>query len=493
MSLGQSYVIDFDIDAPNISIANGQSATVTGNVLDFPALTDAGFDYTIDIEITGGPVTNTIFPIGTMTAASQFNNGDPSVAINGGMTTIDLDLEGHAPPISTAGATPATTTFYRDPSTQMEVTLTLDNGCSFENLTYTLADIDYTFNDNTQVGEPNDLTKAFSYIDRVKVISGAGTNVYTPVDPSKVWIQGDDLIAQFTDANGNGIPDVSDYGLIPGTAPDGNVTVYNPGNIGTDINFIYDDYSLGIEGDADGLHDFDALNLRVGLGTGITFDKRAVNDLALEKTISTNSAMLGDIITFTIDVTNQGALTSTGVTVTDVFPVGLTYTGTNTAPAGTTFNGSVWNIGTITAGQTMTLTVDAEVTQEGVFINQAEISTMNEPDSDSTPGNLEPFEDDYSTACVTVPIQVCDNQPINVTLQAPTNYGMYQWYLDGNPIAGATTATYTAMQVGEYTYTSDGGVLGDCVGELCCPIQITTVECCPPKTCVPITISVTPN
>lgn len=212
---GQDYIIDFDTDVPNINIINGQNAVVTGNVLDNPALTDAGFDYTISIQISGGPSTTpNLLPATFTTGASIFNTGTPQLALNGGITSLDLDFMGHDPPIG-GSVTPAQATFYRDTTSLMEVTVTLSNGFTFENVTYELTDIDYTFNHPfLGAGEPNFYNYTFSFIDRVKILSGLGSNVYTPSTPGEIFMQGDELIAQFTDANGNGIPDVSDAGLV---------------------------------------------------------------------------------------------------------------------------------------------------------------------------------------------------------------------------------------------------------------------------------------
>ena len=66
----------------------------------------------------------------------------------------------------------------------------------------------------------------------------------------------------------------------------------------------------------------------------------------------------------------------------------------------------------------------------------------------------------------------------------------YQWYKDGVAIVGAMSDTYTATEVGTYTYTVDGaGPTGDCVGELCCPVVIEEDSCCPLPQCLPITIT----
>ncbi len=210
-------------------------------------------------------------------------------------------------------------------------------------------------------------------------------------------------------------------------------------------------------------------------------------DLALDKTINTNTAMIGDAVTFTITVTNEGPGDATGVEVTDVLPADLVYAGVNTASVGT-FDGTTWIIGDLANGDMATLDLTVTVTADGVFVNEAEITATNEIDTDSTPNNDDPTEDDIATACVSVPIEVCDNEAINITIEAPVGYTNYQWYKDGVLIQGETGQTYVITEPGEYVYTLDGVGPGDCQAELCCPVVVEQVSCCPPLQCIPITV-----
>ena len=161
----------------------------------------------------------------------------------------------------------------------MTFSLELDTGEDFVNITYELGDMDYNFESATEtstcfdLGEPNDYRCRFSYIDRITFLSGGTNNQYSFSNQAAIH-QVDDQVfyAQFTDVNGNGVPDISDDGRIPSTDSDGNIQVYNPNNIGKEIKFTYDDYGSGIEGDADGFHDFDSRNQVMSFLTGMTFD-----------------------------------------------------------------------------------------------------------------------------------------------------------------------------------------------------------------------------
>ena len=69
----------------------------------------------------------------------------------------------------------------------------------------------------------------------------------------------------------------------------------------------------------------------------------------------------------------------------------------------------------------------------------------------------------------------------------------YQWYKDGLAIDGAITSTYLITEVGEYNYTTDGGVLdSDCSDQMCCPIIVVAGDCatCPPTPCLSISITI---
>ena len=200
-------------------------------------------------------------------------------------------------------------------------------------------------------------------------------------------------------------------------------------------------------------------------------------DVALTKSVDLAVASLGSPVVFTITVENFGDPV-TGATVNDVLPTGLTYVSDN--PSTGTYDGTNWIIGNMAAGATETIEITATADAEGVMINEAVVS-INETEDPT---------DNTDMACVSIPIEVCDNEAIEVNIIAATGYTNYQWYKDGVLLSGVTGETYTATEVGTYTYTVDGvGPTGDCEGELCCPVVIESVSCCPPIQCLPITVT----
>lgn len=90
-------------------------------------------------------------------------------------------------------------------------------------------------------------------------------------------------------------------------------------------------------------------------------------DLSIAKTVSDTSPSLGEIVTFTLVVSNAGPDTATDVLVTDVLPMGIQYFASSmiggdsrvdTDPHGT---GLLWNINTLAAGNSVSLNFQASL------------------------------------------------------------------------------------------------------------------------------------
>ena len=163
-------------------------------------------------------------------------------------------------------------------------------------------------------------------------------------------------------------------------------------------------------------------------------------DVELDKTVDLTLANVGDILTYSLVLVNQGPLPASGVQVTDQLPSSLQYL--SHTPSAATYNATtgVWDIGVVLVGDTFKIDILASVLSVGLINNVAEVSAMDNTDIDSTPNNGDPNEDDYGETCTTVPtIIVCDFEvPVLFAPSADT----YQWYVDGVAIAGATSATF---------------------------------------------------
>ena len=117
-----------------------------------------------------------------------------------------------------------------------------------------------------------------------------------------------------------------------------------------------------------------------------------IADLRLSKTVQKGIAKVGETITYTVSLKNDGPRDATGVQVRDILPSGLSYdAGSSVIPTNTTYDSvtGLWDLSvlTITSGQTITLQIAATVTATGVTLNTAQIISTNQIDSDSEPDN----------------------------------------------------------------------------------------------------------
>ncbi len=126
-------------------------------------------------------------------------------------------------------------------------------------------------------------------------------------------------------------------------------------------------------------------------------------DLEVSKAIVDSAPIyFGDIVTYVVDVTNQGPSDATAVTLTDVFAPGHAYLSTTSIDAGTFTPGtSTWDIGTLASGATVQLVIQLEVNAVGPITNTAQITTTDQWDVDSTPDNDVELEDDQETVTIT--------------------------------------------------------------------------------------------
>lgn len=138
--------------------------------------------------------------------------------------------------------------------------------------------------------------------------------------------------------------------------------------------------------------------------------------------------------------------TATGVEVTDLLPAGtayVSYSGPGTYNPGT----GVWTVGSVTAGQTRTLTIQATVTAmaSATVTNAAEVTANGVFDLDSTPANGAPTEDDYDTVSFTV--QGARVAGIPPTLSCPAGSSLFDWDLNVWT-AGSLNNSYTLANIG---------------------------------------------
>ena len=96
---------------------------------------------------------------------------------------------------------------------------------------------------------------------------------------------------------------------------------------------------------------------------------------------------------------------------------------------------------------------------------------MNGFDIDSSPNDMVVTDDDYATACVSVPYKICTTFKDTIVLTAPAGYTSYQWLKDGVVLGSETAQTYKAFAAGDYTFNALESTT-NCQDSTCCPIQV---------------------
>ncbi len=145
-------------------------------------------------------------------------------------------------------------------------------------------------------------------------------------------------------------------------------------------------------------------------------------DLSLTKSVSNTSPAVGSIITFTVNITNAGPSTATGVVVEDALAAGFTFVNYGTTQG--SYSGSNWTVGTLAAGQTETFVLEVTVNASGPYTNIAQVSAANETDTDSTPDNDIESEDDQETVTITTQNAVIgiSKETVSVVRVAPGTF-----------------------------------------------------------------------
>ncbi len=107
------------------------------------------------------------------------------------------------------------------------------------------------------------------------------------------------------------------------------------------------------------------------IATGYTSKTWIGPKIAIDKSC-TPSALVGDTVTYTINVTNPSQVDATNVVVSDAIPDGIHYV--SSTPAGQASGQNVtWSLGTVPASGSASITVQAKATRVGRFENCADV------------------------------------------------------------------------------------------------------------------------
>ncbi|UTN02775.1 gliding motility-associated C-terminal domain-containing protein [Flavobacterium bizetiae] len=181
--------------------------------------------------------------------------------------------------------------------------------------------------------------------------------------------------------------------------------------------------------------DYDSLQIKV-----------AVADLSLEKTVSNRNANVNEVVTYTIQINNEGPSIATGVAVEDLIPLG--FTNISNINNGGIFSKSIikWVDLTVPVGG-LTLTYQATVASphgldSSDYLNIAQITASNQFDPDSKPNNDngDQSEDDEDSEFVNIPsTDIAINKDVDQTEV---------------PMGSEVTFTITAENRGNLTATN---------------------------------------
>lgn len=123
-------------------------------------------------------------------------------------------------------------------------------------------------------------------------------------------------------------------------------------------------------------------------------------DLSLTKTVDNTIPTVGNNITYTISVTNNGSNPTSGVIVKDILPSQVSYVSDDSDSSYNSATGN-WNVGSLNSGETKTLKITVKVNSATTFINTTEVTASSLPDPDSAPNNNIANEDDQASVSVT--------------------------------------------------------------------------------------------
>lgn len=113
-------------------------------------------------------------------------------------------------------------------------------------------------------------------------------------------------------------------------------------------------------------------------------------DLAISKAVVSGQAKPGQVLIYTIIVTNSGPNAATGVVVNDAVPQGTTFASASPAPSSAPPVGAggtvVWSPGSMSSGATATFTLKVKVSLKGnaLIVNTATVTSSS---SDPNPAN----------------------------------------------------------------------------------------------------------
>ncbi|MGL2994043.1 PKD domain-containing protein [Flavobacterium sp. TSSA_36] len=194
----------------------------------------------------------------------------------------------------------------------------------------------------------------------------------------------------------------------------------------------------------------------------VTTSRSPLIDLSVNKTVDNSTPAVGNTVIFTVTVANAGPSSATAIVVTDKLPTGFSFSSATTAAGSYNNLTGSWTVGTLTSGASATLTVRAIVLPTGNYHNIAEVTGANEVDSNSTPGNNDPIENDQHDVTV-FPVQKADLsvvKTINVPSTDVGNNVVFTIQVANSGPSDATGVTISDLLPSGYEFVSASPTTG---------------------------------
>jgi uncharacterized repeat protein (TIGR01451 family) len=125
-------------------------------------------------------------------------------------------------------------------------------------------------------------------------------------------------------------------------------------------------------------------------------------DLVVGKRVSNPTPNVGETVTYTVTVTNDGPDTATTVTLQDTLPAEVSFQSFNASKGSYDPTTHSWTIGSVSTGSTETLTITALVVSASPHANTASISHADQfdpnTDNNSDTASIDPHQADLSLA-----------------------------------------------------------------------------------------------
>lgn len=208
-------------------------------------------------------------------------------------------------------------------------------------------------------------------------------------------------------------------------------------------------------------------------------------DLAVTKQVAPALIRVGETSTFTIVVTNQSSVRGDAIQYKDTLPSGLTISSASASQG--TFTGStgVWDVGTLGANQSATLTISVVGPQVGTYINQVSLVTVSPQDTNSANNTAsatlvvqsQPGGGNPSLVCASGVNTILVGQ--DVKFYANNGSGLYSWSTpNGIPTVGTGsifTTRFSQVGVQAATVTS-GNQSAVCTVTVYAPTVLTSTD-----------------